>query len=123
MKTHLPKVNLDQRKWHVVDANGAILGRLAAQVANALVMPNPNVYGYSTVFGNNGGASFEPGELQPPCAQQPSGSVWYRYTASATKTMSVGPVGQPNQDVDEPTIAVFSGTDGPTTPEGWDRSA
>jgi len=31
MKTHLPKVNVDQRKWHVIDANGAILGRLAAQ--------------------------------------------------------------------------------------------
>jgi|SRR5581483_2867905 large subunit ribosomal protein L13 len=36
MKTHLPKVNLDQRKWHVIDANGAILGRLAAQIANIL---------------------------------------------------------------------------------------
>ena len=31
MKTHLPKVNLDQRKWHVIDANGAALGRLAVQ--------------------------------------------------------------------------------------------
>ena len=36
MKTHLPKVDLDQRKWHVIDANGAVLGRLAAQVANVL---------------------------------------------------------------------------------------
>jgi large subunit ribosomal protein L13 len=36
MKTYLPKDNLLQRKWHVVDANGAILGRLAAQVANVL---------------------------------------------------------------------------------------
>ncbi len=26
MKTHLPKVNLDQRKWHVIDADGAVLG-------------------------------------------------------------------------------------------------
>jgi ribosomal protein L13 len=25
MKTHLPKVNLDQRKWHVIDADGAVL--------------------------------------------------------------------------------------------------
>ena len=24
MKTHLPKVDLDQRKWHVIDANGAV---------------------------------------------------------------------------------------------------
>lgn len=36
MKTYLPKVDLDQRKWHVVDANGAVLGRLAVQVANVL---------------------------------------------------------------------------------------
>lgn len=36
MKTHLPKINLDQRKWHVIDADGAVLGRLAAQVANVL---------------------------------------------------------------------------------------
>jgi len=36
MKTHLPKVDLNQRKWHVIDANGAVLGRLAAQVADIL---------------------------------------------------------------------------------------
>jgi large subunit ribosomal protein L13 len=36
MKTYVPKVNLDQRKWHVIDANGAVLGRLAAQIANIL---------------------------------------------------------------------------------------
>ena len=36
MKTHLPKVNLEQRPWHVIDANGAILGRLAVQIANRL---------------------------------------------------------------------------------------
>src|SRR5919106_6615057 len=36
MKTHLPKVDMDQRKWHVIDANGAVLGRLAAQVADIL---------------------------------------------------------------------------------------
>jgi large subunit ribosomal protein L13 len=36
MKTYLPKVDLDQRKWHVVDADGAILGRLAVQVADIL---------------------------------------------------------------------------------------
>jgi large subunit ribosomal protein L13 len=44
MKTHLPKINLDQRKWHVVDADGAILGRLAAQVANILRGKNKPVY-------------------------------------------------------------------------------
>jgi large subunit ribosomal protein L13 len=36
MKTFVPKVNLDQRKWHVIDAKGAVLGRLAVQVANLL---------------------------------------------------------------------------------------
>ena len=44
MKTHLPKVNLDQRQWHVIDANGAVLGRLAAQVANVLRGKNKPVY-------------------------------------------------------------------------------
>ena len=44
MKTHLPKVNLDQRKWHVIDANGAVLGRLASQVANILRGKNKPVY-------------------------------------------------------------------------------
>lgn len=44
MKTHLPKVNLDQRKWHVIDANGAVLGRLAAQIANILRGKNKPVY-------------------------------------------------------------------------------
>jgi len=44
MKTYLPKINLDQRKWHVVDANGAVLGRLAAQVADILRGKNKPVY-------------------------------------------------------------------------------
>jgi len=44
MKTYLPKVDLDQRKWHVVDANGAVLGRLAAQIANILRGKNKPVY-------------------------------------------------------------------------------
>ncbi len=44
MKTHLPKVNLDHRKWHVIDANGAVLGRLAAQVANILRGKNKPIY-------------------------------------------------------------------------------
>ena len=44
MKTHLPKVNLDERKWHLIDANGAILGRLAAQIANVLRGKNKPVY-------------------------------------------------------------------------------
>jgi large subunit ribosomal protein L13 len=44
MKTYLPKVNLDQRKWHVIDANGAVLGRLAVQVADILRGKNKPVY-------------------------------------------------------------------------------
>jgi large subunit ribosomal protein L13 len=44
MKTHLPKVNLDQRKWHVINADGAVLGRLAAQVANVLRGKNKPIY-------------------------------------------------------------------------------
>src|SRR5437773_6506033 len=44
MKTHLPKVNLEHRKWHVVDANGAVLGRLAVQVANVLRGKNKPIY-------------------------------------------------------------------------------
>jgi large subunit ribosomal protein L13 len=44
MKTHLPKVNLDQRKWHVINAEGAVLGRLAVQVADILRGKNKPVY-------------------------------------------------------------------------------
>jgi large subunit ribosomal protein L13 len=44
MKTYLPKVNVDQRKWHVIDAEGAILGRLAVQVADILRGKNKPIY-------------------------------------------------------------------------------
>jgi large subunit ribosomal protein L13 len=44
MKTHLPKVNLDERKWHVIDADGAVLGRLAVQVADILRGKDKAVY-------------------------------------------------------------------------------
>jgi large subunit ribosomal protein L13 len=44
MKTYLPKVDLNQRKWHVIDADGAILGRLAVQVANILRGKNKPIY-------------------------------------------------------------------------------
>ena len=44
MKTHLPKVNLDQRKWHVIDADGAVLGRLAVQISDILRGKNKPVY-------------------------------------------------------------------------------
>jgi large subunit ribosomal protein L13 len=44
MKTYLPKVNLDERKWRVIDADGAVLGRLAVQVANILRGKDKPVY-------------------------------------------------------------------------------
>jgi large subunit ribosomal protein L13 len=44
MKTHLPKVNLDQRKWHVIDAEGVVLGRLAELAANILRGKNKPVF-------------------------------------------------------------------------------
>src|ERR1035438_2165531 len=46
MKTHLPKVNLDERKWHLIDADGAVLGRLAAQVADVLRGKNKAAHGH-----------------------------------------------------------------------------
>src|SRR5512135_2987725 len=44
MKMFLPKIELDQRKWHVIDADGAVLGRLAVQVANLLRGKDKPVY-------------------------------------------------------------------------------
>ncbi len=36
MKTFVPKNDPNARRWRLVDANGKVLGRLAAQVANLL---------------------------------------------------------------------------------------
>jgi large subunit ribosomal protein L13 len=44
MKTYLPKVDLDARKWHVIDAEGAVLGRLAVQIADVLRGKNKPIY-------------------------------------------------------------------------------
>lgn len=44
MKTYLPKIDLNQRKWHVIDADGAVLGRLAAQAADLLRGKNKPVF-------------------------------------------------------------------------------
>src|SRR5205809_5563100 len=44
MKTYLPKVNLDQRKWHVINADGVVLGRLAVQIADILRGKNKPVF-------------------------------------------------------------------------------
>jgi large subunit ribosomal protein L13 len=36
MKTYTPKASEIQREWHVIDADGLILGRLATEVARVL---------------------------------------------------------------------------------------
>ena len=44
MKTHLPKIDVQKRAWHVIDANGLVLGRLAAKIANVLRGKNKPVF-------------------------------------------------------------------------------
>lgn len=44
MKTYLPKASEDLRAWHLIDADGAVLGRLAVQAANLLRGRNKPVY-------------------------------------------------------------------------------
>lgn len=44
MKTYLPKVDQDQRKWHVINAEGAVLGRLAVRIADVLRGKNKPVF-------------------------------------------------------------------------------
>jgi large subunit ribosomal protein L13 len=44
MKTYLPKVDPDQRKWHVINADGAVLGRLAVRIADVLRGKNKPIY-------------------------------------------------------------------------------
>src|ERR1700689_2687928 len=44
MKTHLPKIDLNRRKWHEIEADGAIFGRLAVQTADTLRGKNKPVY-------------------------------------------------------------------------------
>lgn len=44
MKTYLPKNSLDARKWHVIDADGAVLGRVAVQIADTLRGKNKPIY-------------------------------------------------------------------------------
>jgi large subunit ribosomal protein L13 len=36
MRTHVPKEDSIERKWHLVDAEGKILGRLATEIATIL---------------------------------------------------------------------------------------
>ena len=44
MKTHLPKIDIQKRAWHVIDADGLVLGRLAAKIANVLRGKNKPVF-------------------------------------------------------------------------------
>jgi large subunit ribosomal protein L13 len=44
MKTYLPKDHLTQRRWHVIDADGAVLGRLAVKIADALRGKNKPIF-------------------------------------------------------------------------------
>ena len=44
MKTFLPKVNVDQRQWHVIDADGIVLGRLASKAASLLMGKHKPTY-------------------------------------------------------------------------------
>jgi large subunit ribosomal protein L13 len=44
MRTYLPKPDMARRKWHVIDADGAVLGRLAVQVANILRGKNKPIF-------------------------------------------------------------------------------
>ncbi len=44
MKTFLAKNDQVERKWHIVDADGAVLGRLAAKIAPILMGKTKPVY-------------------------------------------------------------------------------
>jgi large subunit ribosomal protein L13 len=44
MKTYLPKVDVQRRPWRVIDAKGAVLGRIAVQIADALRGKDRPVY-------------------------------------------------------------------------------
>ncbi len=44
MKTYSTKVSDIERQWHVIDASGKILGRLASQVAKLLMGKHKSIY-------------------------------------------------------------------------------
>lgn len=44
MKTYLPKEDVNEQRWHLIDASGIPLGRLAAQIANILRGKNKPIY-------------------------------------------------------------------------------
>jgi hypothetical protein len=82
-------------------------------IANAVVIPHVGPPPVTIADGDNRGASLEAGEVAPPCAPRPSGTVWYRYTAEANTTISVsfwysGDYPAPD------TVAVYQGDDTPS---------
>ncbi len=44
MKTYLPKEDVNEQRWYLIDASGIPLGRLAAQIANILRGKNKPIY-------------------------------------------------------------------------------
>lgn len=44
MKTKFPKAKEIKREWHLIDAEGKVLGRLAAQIAELLIGKNKPYY-------------------------------------------------------------------------------
>ncbi|MDD5089844.1 MAG: 50S ribosomal protein L13 [Candidatus Wallbacteria bacterium] len=44
MKTYVPKVNDQERKWYIVNAENQVLGRLATQIAGILAGKNNVAY-------------------------------------------------------------------------------
>ena len=52
MKTHLPKIDMDKRKWFLVDADGKTLGRIATRIATVLRGKHTPNYTPSTDMGD-----------------------------------------------------------------------
>ncbi|HUG44419.1 MAG TPA: 50S ribosomal protein L13 [Acidobacteriota bacterium] len=44
MKTYLPKADQIERNWHLVDAQGQVLGRLATRIATVLMGKDKPIY-------------------------------------------------------------------------------
>lgn len=44
MKTFVPKIDPNARKWYLIDAEGQVLGRLAAQIADIIRGKNTPVF-------------------------------------------------------------------------------
>jgi len=44
MKTYIPKIDEIERKWHLIDADGKVLGRLASRIATILSGKDKPIY-------------------------------------------------------------------------------